>query len=288
MVSYSDFTHSENKYLSTSPGLSLDFGPGGDDDDDGWDDTETEDDYEQEQEKHDEEELDEENEMVVEVVEEEDGMAEVIATVLAGVDPLATPEQEEQMRAAMTEHFHFISDLLVNWAASPVADERRNAQMVVGFMQLHQITNPTSTTQEEEEEIIPKNAPPSLQFLLNANQRAKIERLAMTFKEKYAVDFYCRRKWPKLDGIMVHINEVKPNKSGTGFKDVALKTRKKTQVCVLGASEEALERFRNALQPNVDEESYNYFESVHVNEFCAKLMEDDKDEEEEDGDDEEE
>lgn len=114
---------------------------------------------------------------------------------------------------------------------------------------------------------------------MNANQRKKLQRLALTFKEKYAVDFFCRRNWPKLDGIMIHINEVKPNNTGSGFKEESLKKRSKTQVTVLGASEGALERFRAALNPQINKDTFTYFETSNPFEFCAQ-MEEDSDKEE--------
>ena len=64
----------------------------------------------------------------------------------------------------------------------------------------------------EQDEVVPDNAPPSIQYLLNAIKRAKLQRLAGSFKEKFANDFFCRQNWPKFDGVMVNINEVKPNR----------------------------------------------------------------------------
>jgi hypothetical protein len=75
---------------------------------------------------------------------------------------------------------------------------------------------------------------------------------------------------------------VKPNSTGTGFKDESLKKRAKTQVCVLGASNEALARFHAAMNPQVDEATHTYFETTIAKEFARKCQEND----DEDNDDE--
>jgi hypothetical protein len=216
--------------------------------------------------------------------EEEDPMKQVVADVLAGVDPSATPEQQERMVDLMKEHFDYLVNLFDRWSTSGNAEEKRSAMMVVGYMQLDHMNRQADTQGEEEEEMVPKNAPPTVHYLLNANQRAKMERFATTFHEKFAVDFFCRRNWPKRDGIFININEVKPNKSGTGYKDESLKKRDKTQVSVLAASAGALERFQAALRPNVNEDAFEYFETTNVKEFCNKLKEDDDDDDNDDDD----
>jgi hypothetical protein len=117
---------------------------------------------------------------------EEVDMAAVVAEVLAGCDPAATHMQRDRMNQHMQQHREFVTTLLDQWTASADVEERRNAQMVVGFMQLNQMR---SNQNNNEQEIIPKNAPRSIHYLLNANQRAKIKRLAATFKDKYGRDF---------------------------------------------------------------------------------------------------
>jgi hypothetical protein len=185
------------------------------------------------------------------------------------------------MRQVMEDHSDYLAVLFDRWSSSDDVEERRNAQMVVGYMQLHNMRNGNGGNNEE---IVPKNAPASIHALLNANQRSKIQRLASSFHSKYAVDFYCRQNWPKFDGFMVHINEVKPNSTGTGFSDESLKKRETTQICVLGASQEALDRFQAAMNPQIDEASYSYFVTNNVAEFCEKLREGENDEEAEDDD----
>jgi hypothetical protein len=191
----------------------------------------------------------------------EDPMKQVVADVLAGIDPAATSEQRERMVDQMKAHTNSLVNLFDGWR-SGTDEQKRNAMMFVGYMQLDQMDN-QADNQGEVDEVVPKNAPPSVHYLLNANQRAKMERFASTFHEKFAVDFFCRRNWPKYDGILININEVKPNKSGTGYRDESLKKRAKTQISVLAASAGALKRFRGALRPNVDEDAFEYFETAH-------------------------
>lgn len=209
-------------------------------------------------------------------------MASVVAEVVLGCDPAATQHQKDRMVELAKEHEDYLADHFARWFTSDSMEERRKAQLVVGYMQISRMMNggedviqqknggsnrQRNGRMNEDEVPVPLGAPPSIHYLLNANQRAKMHRLASTFREKYAVDFFCRQNWPKLDGIMVHINDVKPNKSGAGRMDESLKKRSKTQVTVLGASQGALDRFRDALQPQAD-----YCETQNVSEFCGQLM----------------
>jgi hypothetical protein len=54
--------------------------------------------------------------------------------------------------------------------------------MAIGYMQ--------KKTLDEVGEPIPKNAPPTIQYLFKSNQRDKLKRLAVTVHDKYAQDFY--------------------------------------------------------------------------------------------------
>jgi hypothetical protein len=194
-------------------------------------------------------------------------LRQAVADMIAGCHPEATEAQKAALRQALDQHHDYLGALLEEWMKNGDVQEKLNAQIVVGYLHIHGGMMGNSTEQ------IPKNAPPSIHYLLNANQRNKIHRLATTVHDKYSTDFYCRQNWPKLDGFLVHVNEVKPNKSGTEYKDPMKKKRKKTQIVVLAASHAALDRFRAAFKPRIDESSYTYCETTDPRLFADKVHE---------------
>lgn len=271
--------------MSVDPSVALDFGGNDDISEDngkGEEDGEDEDPVASIVNDEDDEDVD----------EDVDPMVSIVAEVVAGCDPAATIQQRDRMKELMAEHLEYLGDHFATWFKSHNMEERRNAQKIIGYMGMEQILNDNyamisqqqrnKRAREDDDDgvPVPLGAPPTIPYLLNANQRSKLHRLASTFREKYAVDFFCRHNWPKLDGIMVHINDVKPNKSGASRKDESLKKRSKTQVTVMGASLGALDRFRDALLPQGD-----YYETTNVAEFIGQLMEDSDDEDSEDNED---
>jgi hypothetical protein len=135
---------------------------------------------------------------VEEASEEDKKMEPVMKAILAGVDPGATPAERAEMKRLSQVHFDYVGDLVEGWATSGNEEDRRKAQMIVGYMQLEIIANGNDDNgTNDDDERVPQRAPTSIHALLNANQRAKLERLALSVADKYANDFYCRKKVAK-------------------------------------------------------------------------------------------
>lgn len=218
-------------------------------------------------EENEEEKQPDENEGEEQPTEEEavdEAVQEAVAAVVAGVYPSATEAQRRALRKALHEHGNAVLVVLEQWK-SGTTQQQMDAQMAFGFFHLNSL--------DRDGEYIPKNAPPSLSYLFNANQRDKLKRLAKTVKDKYAQDFWCRSNWPKFDGFLVHVNEVKANRTGNEYSNPALKKRIKTQVCVLGATHEALERFDQAFNPQIDLEAYTIYRTTDPMGFAEKVHE---------------
>jgi hypothetical protein len=197
--------------------------------------------------------------------EENDEETAAVAAVVAGAYPNATEEQKRELLKGLHEHGNAVLATLERWKTHGTTQQKIYAQMVIGYMQMK--------TLDEVGEPIPKNAPPTIQYLFKANQRDKLKQLAVTVHDKYAQDFYCRINWPKFDGFLVHINEVRGNKTGNEYANPALKKCAKTQVCVLSASQDALDRFQKAFNPKIDTNVYTFYKTTDPVAFAEKVHE---------------
>lgn len=119
--------------------------------------------------------------------EDDDPMASIVAEVVAGCDPAATQQQKDRMKKLIADHIDYLSERFGDWFNSDNLEERRNAQLIVGYLGMDQIMNGTgplirqqrnNRARDDDDVPVPLGAPPSIHYLLNANQRSKLHRLA--------------------------------------------------------------------------------------------------------------
>lgn len=231
------------------------------------DETESEEEEEEEEEEAPQQESQEYPQEDVEAIAALEARYEdIMGQIVNGSDPDADAEAKAAMARHLQIHRKQVRRVLQHWYRGDDSEKKRKATMVVGTLTF------AKWKPDQDGEIIPDTAPKSLTSLLKANQREKVKRLASTVHEKHAMDFFCRKDWPKYDGYYVNINEVTANKSGTQKADTGLKKRSITQVSVLASSEDALKRFKNAFRPeNIDASAYDYQGTHIVKEFTDRL-----------------
>jgi hypothetical protein len=191
-----------------------------------------------------------------------------------GIHPHATEAEKSSLHSSMEQiGTAAVKDYLQQWINSGDVGKQMGAQQILGYMTLKGMLHSRQTGPERDVSgrIIPEKAPKNIHALLNANQKEKLLRLVERIKNLFSVDFFCRSEWPQFDGIFVNMNQFKNNQGGTGFKDPSLKKRDVTQINVLGASEEALQRFQEAFQPNIDDTQYEYFQTTDPKKFINRF-----------------
>jgi hypothetical protein len=66
---------------------------------------------------------------------------------------------------------------------------------------------------------------------------------------------------------------VKGSKTGNEYANPSLKKHAKTQLCVLSASHEALNRFEKAFYPDIDTDVYTFYKTTDPAAFAEKVHE---------------
>lgn len=199
---------------------------------------------------------------------------------MKGVHPHATDAEQAAFRSSLEQRgTNYIKDTLQQWLISSDVNKQVGAQQILGFMTIKGMLRNRPTTavtgpeRDKSGRIVPEKAPKSIHALLNAGQKDKLSRLADRVKRLFSIDFFCRSEWPQFDGIFVTLNELKNNEGGTGYQDVSLKKRDVTQINVLAASDEALQRFHKAFDPtSIDDTAlYEYFETTDSKKYVNRF-----------------